>query len=207
MNKGHIVARPYSKLETAYFPIEVTFAVDIELANGVPFLTGIIGKDGLIGGGMSLDDRVCLYSVTALTPGRAFSMPMSSLRDLLLQIPELRKRALAYDQYFLAQVQQTAACGALHRLAGRLSSLLLRLQVSVGNELDLTQTDIARMLGFRRQSVTECAAVLQKIGAIEYRRGEMSILNLTKLRKMSCGCDAEISAHFARLFEESFAGD
>lgn len=76
MDKGHVVALPYSKLETAYFPVDVAFAADIELASGASFLTGIIGNDGLLGAGMSLDDRVCLYSVTALTHGRAFSMPM-----------------------------------------------------------------------------------------------------------------------------------
>lgn len=202
-----VVARPYSKIEKAYFPVSTTFVVDIELKNDASFTTGLIGSDGLLGAGMALDDRVSLYSVSALSTGYAYSIAVQTLKELLLSIPEFRKRALAYEQYFLAQVQQTAACSALHELSGRLSSWLLRLQELVGDELSLTQSDISRMLGVRRTSITECALELQRDGAIDYRRGEISILSKRKLAKASCGCHAEVADHFSRLFEESFEDD
>jgi CRP-like cAMP-binding protein len=204
---GVVLARPYSKIDTAYFPIDVTLVVDIELAKDASFSTGLIGRDGLLGAGMALDDRVCLYSVTVLAAGSAYSIPVEQLKKLLLEIPELRKRALAYEQYFLAQVQQTAACSALHELPGRLSSWFLRLREYAGDELNLTQSDIAQMLGVRRTSVTECALELQRAGAIDYRRGAISILDKRKLEKASCGCHAEVADHFSRLFEESFETD
>lgn len=202
-----VLARPYSKIDTAYFPIDSTLLVDIELANDASFSTGLIGRDGLFGAGMVLDDRVCLYSVNVLAAGTAYSIPVEHLKELLLQIPEFRKRALAYEQYFLAQVQQTAACSALHELPGRFSSWFLRLREYAGDELNFTQSDIAQMLGVRRTSVTECALHLQRAGAIDYRRGAITILDKRKLAKASCGCHAEVSEHFSRLFDENFEDD
>lgn len=204
LSPGDVIVRPYSKLEVAYFPINLTLVVDVEPANDAPFCTGLIGSDGLLGAGLSLDDRVCLYGVSVLAGGRAYVLPMSRLRDLLLEIPEFRKRALAYDQFFLAQVQQTAACSALHELLNRLSSWLLRLQSYAGDDLTLTQSRLSHMLGVRRTSITACATELQRIGAIEYKRGEIAIVNRKKLQRAACGCHLEISSHFARVFNESF---
>lgn len=207
LERGATVARPHSKLEVAYLPIDCVLSVDFEMSGGVTFCTGLIGSDGILGAGMSLDDRVCLYGVKAITGGSAFVLTMSRLKDLLLQIPELRKRALAYDQFFLAQVQQTAACSALHEATERLSSWLLRMRNYAGNEISLTQNALAQMLGVRRTTVTEAALALQREGAIDYRRGEISILIGEKVKQLSCGCETEIASHYCRLFEAKFSDD
>ena len=60
---------------------------------------------------------------------------VSSIRDLILRFKEA----------LLGQVQQTAACNALHRLEARLARWLLQaLDLTVGRELPLTQDSIAR---------------------------------------------------------------
>lgn len=202
--RGQTVALAYSVLETAYFPKNSVFSVDLPLSNGASFSTGFIGSEGLLGAGMSLDDRVCLYNVSVLVDGFAYEMPMSRLKELLLQTPELRKRALAYDQYFLAQVQQSAACAALHDLPRRLSSWLLRVKALSGGKILMTQSEIALMLGVRRASVTACMVELQHAGAIESRRGEIQIVDSKKIRERSCGCQADISSHYRRLFDVGF---
>lgn len=207
LERGAALARPYSKLEIAYFPIDCVLSVDLEISGGVTFCTGLIGSDGLLGAGMSLDDRVCLYGVGVMAGGAAFALSMSRLRDLLLQIPELRKRALAYDQFFLTQVQQTAACSALHEAPERLSAWLLRVRRYVGNEISLTQNALAQMLGVRRTTVTDAALALQRVGAIDYRRGDISIVDGKKVHELSCGCHMEIASHYDRLFQAKFNDD
>lgn len=204
LERGAILARPHSKLEIAYLPIDCVLSVDIQISDGVTFCTGLIGSDGLLGAGMSLDDRVCLYGVSALTSGSAFVLTMSRLKELLLEIPEFRKRALAYDQFFLAQVQQTAACSALHEAPARLGAWLLRLQEYAGDEISLTQNALAQMLGVRRTTVTDAALALQRAGAIDYRRGDISIVSGMKIEKLACGCHNEIRSHYNRLFQPTF---
>jgi hypothetical protein len=55
------------------------------------------------------------------------------------------------------------------------------------------------MLGVRRATVSEIAAQAQKDGLIEYRRGEMKILDRDGLEKGTCECYAIIRAEFERL--------
>lgn len=207
LERGAALARPYSKLEIAYFPSDCVLSVDVEISGGATFCSDLIGSDGLLGAGMSLDDRVCLYGVSVMAGGVAFALSMSRLRDLLLQIPEFRKRALAYDQFFLAQVQQTAACSALHEAPERLSAWLLRVRRYVGNEISLTQNALAQMLGVRRTTVTDAALALQRVGAIDYRRGDISIVDGNKVHELSCGCHIEIASHYDRLFQAKFTDD
>ena len=59
----------------------------------------------------------------------------------------------------------------------------------VGNiNLGLTQELIASRVGARRAGVTVAAGQLQKIGAIEYRRGELHITNREALEAVACEC-------------------
>ena len=56
------------------------------------------------------------------------------------------------------------------------------------HRLPLTQDLLGQMLGTRRASVTIAAGVLQKAGFIDYRRGDIEILNKEKLEETSCEC-------------------
>jgi hypothetical protein len=44
------------------------------------------------------------------------------------------------------------------------------------------------MLGVRRTSVTEVAIKVQNAGAISYSRGIIKIVDLEKLKQISCEC-------------------
>jgi len=57
-----------------------------------------------------------------------------------------------------------------------------------GNELVMTQELIAKMLGVRREGVTEGALKLQQAGLIQYARGHISVLDRDGLQNRSCEC-------------------
>jgi hypothetical protein len=44
------------------------------------------------------------------------------------------------------------------------------------------------MLGAQRTTVTQVAGVLQRAGAIDYRRGRITVLDRATLERLSCEC-------------------
>jgi CRP-like cAMP-binding protein len=82
---------------------------------------------------------------------------------------------------------QTAVCNRHHSIDQQLCRwLLLSIDRRSGNRLVMTQELIATMLGVRREGITEAAGKLQKLGAIEYRRGQITVLNRPLIEKLSC---------------------
>ena len=63
----------------------------------------------------------------------------------------------------------------------------------------MTQELIANMLGVRREGVTEAAGKLQKLGVIQYRRGQITVWNRPKLAKLYCECYAVVKNESDRL--------
>ena len=60
--------------------------------------------------------------------------------------------------------------------------------VTESNTILLTQEFLSEMLGVRRTSVTDVASKMQAVGAISYSRGVIKVIDLGKLRNMSCEC-------------------
>jgi len=88
---------------------------------------------------------------------------------------------------------QTAVCNRHHSVDQQLCRwLLLSLDRVASNQLIMTQELIANMLGVRREGVTEAAGKLQKFGAIEYSRGQITVLDRSKLEKLCCECYAVV---------------
>lgn len=66
----------------------------------------------------------------------------------------------------------------------------------------ITQEIIANLVGVRRESVTEAAGKLQKLGVIEYRRGCVTVLDRDKLLDLIFECYAIEKHETGRLLPQ-----
>jgi CRP-like cAMP-binding protein len=95
----------------------------------------------------------------------------------------------AYVQAFLEQVMVSVACNGAHSLKERLARWLLMMRDrSDGDELPITQSLLAEMLGVQRPTITNAARGLERAGLIERGRRQVTILDRQGLAEESCEC-------------------
>jgi CRP-like cAMP-binding protein len=188
LKHGQVLADTRQRVSHVYFPHAGILSAVVELEDGWAIETGMVGKDGVFGAAQALDDKLSLNKVMVQVPGQASVVDAEHLRAVAHSSPDLLALLVKYDTFFLAQVQQTTACNALHTVEQRMCKWLVRMHDLTGDELPLTQEFMAQMMGVRRTSVTGVAIQLQKEGMISYRRGHVRILNIDLVEKRSCEC-------------------
>jgi CRP-like cAMP-binding protein len=116
-------------------------------------------------------------------------IPAPQFRKAAAKSDAVRNMCIQYNEVLLSQARVTAACNALHVIEARFCRWLLQsADRAESDTVALTQEFLAEMLGVRRTSVTEVASKMQAAGAINYSRGQITILNRSALEKMSCEC-------------------
>jgi CRP-like cAMP-binding protein len=191
--------------EKVYFPRSGIISCVVETIGGGAIETGMIGRDGVFGAMQALDDKVSLNHVVIQVPGDASIISGDRLREAADAIPAIRGLLVKYDQFFLAQVQQTAACNALHTTQARTCKWLLRMHELVGVDIPLTQELLAQMMGVTRTSVTVVAGELHKAGMITYARGRIRLLDVDLIQQRACECENDVRAHYRRTFDPQSA--
>jgi CRP-like cAMP-binding protein len=100
----------------------------------------------------------------------------------------------------MGQLTQIAACNTFHTIEARVARWLLMTRDRMApGELEVTQENLARMLGVRRVGVTIAAGNLQREGLIAYSRGRIAILDHTQLARRACECYGVVSHLYERL--------
>jgi CRP-like cAMP-binding protein len=200
LQHSDVLAETHQRIEKVYFPHSGIISCVVELVGGGAIETGLIGNDGEFGASQALDDKVSLNHVVMQVGGAASVISSNHVREFADELPAFRGLLVKYEQFFLAQVQQTAACNAAHTLQARTCKWLLRMHDLVGVDLPLTQEFLAQMMGVRRTSVTDVAGDLQRAGMITYSRGRIHIVDLELIRQWACECDEDVRSHYRRIF-------
>ena len=159
------------------------------MQNGDSVEVGLLGHEGFAGLPILLNIAHSSARITVQIAGEAMRINADALHNILPQLPMLERLLSRFTYLQGLQAQQIAACNGLHEIDERLARWLLMTQDRVRMEvLPLTQELMADMLGTRRSSVTVAAGILQKAGIIDYRRGQVHILDRQKLEAAACEC-------------------
>lgn len=183
-----------------YFPTNGIVSLLYTMSSGASAEISVVGKEGVVGvaafmGGDSTTSRAIVQST-----GSAFRLARQYLLDEFARHGEFLNLMLRYTQSLITQMAQTAVCNRHHTIDQQLCRwLLLSLDRLPGNELRMTQELIANMLGVRREGVTEAAGKLDRLGAIQYKRGLIRVLNRSLLESRSCECYQVVKKESDRL--------
>lgn len=195
----HLNERPFAQGQMLYdageavaevwFPMSGVVSLMTILDDDRMIETAAIGREGLVGVTCGPMNARAASRAIAQVEGVSACCP-SEVFAAALEASEAIRGALArFTESLFAQVQQTAACNAQHRLDERLARWLLTIHDrGEGDRLVLTQADIAGMLGVRRATVSEVGSVLEDKGLIRRGRGWVEITDRKALEGATCGC-------------------
>lgn len=172
-----------------YFPVDSFISLITTLDNGEKLEVGIVGAEGMYGMSLILGINVASHHALVQGAGTALRMTASAFTRHLNNNPAFSEKLHRYVYVLMRQLALTAACSHYHDIAARLARwLLLTRDRAHSDQFRLTHEFLAYMLGVRRVGITEAATTLQRRGLIEYRRGQIAILNGPGLEKASCSC-------------------
>lgn len=202
--RGDFLFRVNGEVPWVYFPHSGMLSVVIRMKEGATVEAVTIGKEGFTGPPIiAVEGVVGNVDCVCQLPGSALRVPTEELFELRRSSPPLDELMNRYAQVVFGQLAQTAACNRLHSIEARTSRWLLLAQDRVGSDVvNLTQEFLAEMLGVRRETVNLSARMLQSAGLIDYRRGEIHILDRDGLESTACECYGVIRGELERLFPD-----
>jgi CRP-like cAMP-binding protein len=165
---------------------------------------GTVGSEGAIGITVGLGSRISCVSALVQVSGTSLCIPAQHFRTLASESQHVRALIVRYHEMQLGQIQQTAACNALHDVGSRLARWLLQTNDKTGDDtIPFTQEFLSKMLGVRRGTVSVVATRFEAAKLIHTSRGQIQILDREGLKKEACSCYEYIAQYIDRLLPRS----
>lgn len=187
--QGFVFFEPGDEIEHIHF-IDSGIASSVAvLEDGRTVETVMIGPEGLTGSAAAIVPHRAFTRNAAQVDGSSRRVDAARLRQLCATRPGIREAIAGFAADLQGELEQSAACNALHRAEQRFAKWLLRSHDRVeADTINLTQEYLASMLGSQRTTVNEAAQGLQKAGAIAYSRGRIRVLDRSSLERVACEC-------------------
>jgi CRP-like cAMP-binding protein len=200
ISQGQFLEERGERVEAVYFPQTGMISLIVEVPEDRTVEVGTVGSEGGVGLTVGLGSRISSVSALVQVSGTALCISASRFRSAAAQSQPLRDMITRCTELQMGQIEQTAACNALHDVASRLSRWLLQTSDKIDdNTIPFTREFLAKMLGVQRGTVTVAAARFEAAGLIRTHRGRIELLNKKGLKKQACPCYDFIHRHIDRL--------
>jgi CRP-like cAMP-binding protein len=183
-----------------YFPTSSIVSLLYVLEDGSSAEIAVTGCEGLVGIALFMGGETTPSRAVVQSAGDGYRIRAARLKEKFEAGGALQLLLLRFTQALITQMTQTAVCNRHHAVDQQLCRwLLLSLDRLSSNKLEVTQEMIANMLGVRREGVTAAAGKLQKLGVIQYVRGQITVLDRPRLEQLSCECYAVVKRETDRI--------
>jgi CRP-like cAMP-binding protein len=189
MAQGTLLFEVHDEVDQIFFPLSGMISLLVVLKNGNAVETATVGREGVVGAMAGIRLHRSRVRAVIQLAGTFARVPAPLFRKSIAASPDMVNLCLGYNEILLAHARITAACNLSHPIEARFCRWLLQCRDRAESDtVPLTQEFLSEMLGVRRTSVTQIAIKMQDTGVVSYTRGIIKILDLQKLKSISCEC-------------------
>lgn len=195
---GKVIYEPGDTVKFAYFPLASSVASFlVVMDDGSVIETAMVGREGAIGGIVS-HGRLAAYARSCVMHAGAFArIACADLEAAKNRSPALEHIFSRYADCLVAQIFQSVACNATHKVEARAAKWLAASVERTGlNDITMTQDQFASILGVGRSYASRQIQRLKAEGLVRTRRGGIVVKDYEGLRHRACGCNDLVRAHF-----------
>ena len=193
LKQGDILSEPGRSVSDIVFIEAGMVSILTAMRDGSAIEIATLGRESITGVLSAIGDHRSNVRAIVQISGSGWKIRARDFRTAVDKSRTLRNLVLLSSELAMAQMQQIAACNALHSAEARLCRWILQVRDRIdGDVIALTQDFLAQMLAVRRPTVTLIAQKLQNAGLIRYRRGRIAITDHDGLEKLACECVGEI---------------
>ena len=188
LQQGHVLYEPDVPVHYFYFPVDTVVSLYVLLGDGYTAESASVGRLSmlplsLLAGGCSLNRAV------VRTSGFAYRIPSDVLRAEFRRGEGLMQVLLEAMKWMFAKISLSSVCSRHHSIDQQVAQwLLLSIDSTQTNAIKVTHEQIARMLGFRREGVTQTLGKFLSRLVISSVRGQIEVINRPALEKIVCPC-------------------
>ena len=180
---GEIIYHMEDPADAVYFIRDGMVKISMYFPNGKEMILAILGQYDIFGELLLLPSERRPNQAEAVMDTTLIVLPEDDFQRLLQHQPAIAMKFMQVMTTQLWQAQSRFAEVGAFDAPGRLANLLLRLASDFGVpgergtviDLNLTQQDLAKMIGATRETVSHCLARLLEYGAVRRRRAPITV--------------------------------
>jgi CRP-like cAMP-binding protein len=200
LSAGQELGGSHSGPARALFPLAGVISLTQELPDGDSAQVAVVGREGVLGLSLLMGGEMPTRGVVQCA-GYGLALGREQLLEEFDRGGSFMRQMLRYTQALITQISLLVVCNRHHSIEQQLCRvILMSLDRVNAHEVPLTQEFVARLLGVRREGVTEASGRLREAAAVACRRGVFVVQDRKALEARSCSCYHAARKEYARLF-------
>ena len=187
LSKGQTLFTMGQRPSHAYYPVDTLVSMMLDSPEGNSIETNVLGNTCVVGIGTVYSPS--FYRATVRKSGDAYRMSMAALKKVKPICPSYMRHEELATTRKLAHMAQKILCVAHHSKEKQIIMwLLLTLDRSYESVINITQQEMADLLGLRREVISRVLNQMVCQGELKLDRGSITVNKRSTLEKRACNC-------------------
>lgn len=203
MTVGDTLYESHGRLKYVYFPTTAVVSLLYVLESGDTAAIAVVGNEGVVGIALFMGGETTPNHAFVQLAGCGYRLKASFLNKEFNRAGPVLRILLRYTQALTTQMAQTAVCNKHHTLEQQFCRwLLITFDRLPSHDMMVTHEMISKMVGVRREGITNAVGKLKRDKLIGSGRGRIVMQDRPGLEKNVCECYDVVRKEYERLITD-----